>query len=308
MKEKLIIIGGPTGVGKTDISLNLAKKIKGEIISADSMQVYTGMDIGSDKIGIERRKDVPHHMLDVVSPLESFTVSDYKDLGEKAIKDIYGKGHIPIMVGGTGLYIDSIIKNLSFASSKRDLEYRKHLEDLAKDKGNSFVHDMLKKVDPQAAKKIHENNLKRVIRALEVYKTSGKPFSSFKDEITYKEDYDIYYYFLNKDREKLYEDINDRVDQMIKNGLIDEVKYLREKGLTKDYISMMGIGYKEVISYLDEEIDKEEMVLSIKQNSRNYAKRQLTWFRREKIAKELNKDILTDDEIINLIVNDISHK
>ena len=308
MKDKLIIIGGPTGVGKTDISLNLAKRVKGEIISADSMQIYKGMDIGSDKVLKDQRKDVPHHLLDVISPHKSFTVSDYKDLGEKAIKSIHKKGHIPIMVGGTGLYIDSIIKNLSFASSKRDLSYRKELEDLAKIKGNDFVHDMLKEVDKEASEKIHKNNLKRVIRALEVYKTSGKPFSSFKEEMSYKEKYDIYYYFLNKDRKKLYEDINSRVDEMISLGLIGEVKTLKDEGLTKDYTSMMGIGYKEVISYLDGDIDEDEMLYSIKKNSRNYAKRQLTWFRREKIAIELSKDILSDNEIIDKIINDIDIK
>lgn len=306
MKKKLIIIGGPTGVGKTNISISLAKEIDGEIISADSMQVYKYMDIGSDKAGEKERKEIPHHLLDVVSPMESFTVTNYKGLAEKKIKEIHEKGKIPILVGGTGLYIDSIIKNLSFASSKRDLNFRKELEDLAESKGNIYVHNMLKKVDPKAAESIHPNNLKRVIRALEVYKTTGKAFSSFKDDVKYNDSYDIYYYYLNRDRNELYRDINARVEEMIKGGLLEEVKGLKDMGLTKDHISMMGIGYKEVLSYLEKEIDKEEMLYLIKKNSRNYAKRQLTWFRREEIAKELSKDLLSDREIIDKIVEDIS--
>lgn len=304
MKNKLIIIGGPTGVGKTDISITIAKNVDGEIISADSMQVYKYMDIGSDKAGENERKEIPHHLLDVVSPLKSFTVTNYKDLAEKKIEEIHEKGKIPILVGGTGLYIDSVIKNLSFASGKRDLNFRKELEDLAKTKGNSHVHNMLKKVDPKAAQNIHENNLKRVIRALEVYKTTGKPFSSFKDDVKYNDKYNIYYYFLNKDRKELYKDINSRVEEMLKSGLIEEVKSLRKMGLTKNHTSMMGIGYKEVLSYLEGEIDEKEMIYLIKKNSRNYAKRQLTWFRREEIAKELNKELYTDQELIDKIMED----
>ncbi len=177
---------------------------------------------------------------------------------------------------------------------------------MAESKGNIYVHNMLKKVDPKAAESIHPNNLKRVIRALEVYKTTGKAFSSFKDDVKYNDSYDIYYYYLNRDRNELYRDINARVEEMIKGGLLEEVKSLKDMGLTKDHISMMGIGYKEVLSYLEKEIDKEEMLYLIKKNSRNYAKRQLTWFRREEIAKELSKDLLSDREIIDKIVDDIS--
>lgn len=297
----LIIIAGPTGVGKTEISLQLAERIHGEIVSCDSMQIYKGMDIGSAKADLEETRRVRHHMLDIVTPFDSFTVSNYKVLAEKAIDEILSRGKVPIMVGGTGLYIDAVIKDLSFTEGGNDEAYRNQLMVLAEEKGKSHVHKMLQEVDPVSAERIHPNNLKRVIRALEVYKVTGKPFSSFKDSTRVNPKYDIHYFYLNKDRESLYKGIDERVEKMLSMGLLEEVKKLKALGLTKDFVSMKGIGYKEFLSYLDEEMSLEEAVELVKMRSRNYAKRQLTWFRNHDIARELNKDQLTDEEILKIM-------
>lgn len=308
MKQKLIVIGGPTAVGKTELSIRLAKELNGEIISADSMQIYTYMDIGSAKITNEEMDGVRHHLIDVIEPDLPFSVADFKEHGDKAIKDILDRGKFPIIAGGTGLYINSLTCNMTFTEAEKDEEYRNFLEQLCEEKGNVYVHEILKDIDPISYKEIHANNRKRVIRALEVYKLTGKPFSSYNaGEDFYKSDYDIYYYVLTMNRDKLYEKINRRVDIMMEKGLLDECIKLKDMGYTSNMQSMQGIGYKEILYYLEGAISLEDAINMIKQGSRNYAKRQLTWFRRDKRCVFLDKDLLTDDEIINKILNDIKN-
>lgn len=305
--KKILVLAGPTAVGKTELSINLAKKLNGEIVSTDSMQIYRGMDIGSAKITKEEMQDVPHHMIDIVNPDESFSVSDYKIMAEKCIEDILRRGKLPILTGGTGLYINALTCNMDFTESEKDDEYRAYLDNLASEKGNEYIHEMLKDIDPISYKSIHANNRKRVIRALEVYKLTGKPFSSFNagDEL-YKSKYDVYYYVLNMDRERLYNRINKRVDIMYDKGLLDECIKLKDLGYTCSMQSMQGIGYKEVLMYLEGGITLEESIEKVKQGSRNYAKRQLTWFRKDPRAVFLNKDTMSDEEILNKIINDIT--
>lgn len=308
MKQKLLIIAGPTGVGKTELSIKLAKLLNGEVISADSMQIYKYMDIGSAKVTKDEMQGIKHHMIDVVLPSENFTVVDYKNMAEKEINNVIEQNKLPIIVGGTGLYINSLTCNMNFTEAESDIEYRKYLEDLAIEKGNEYVHNLLKEIDPISYEKIHANNLKRVIRALEVYKVSGKPFSSFNDlETFYKSKYDIYYYVLNMNRDKLYDRINIRVDKMFSDGLLQECKNLKELGYNTTMQSMQGIGYKEVLYYLDNKITLEEAREMIKQGSRNYAKRQLTWFRKDPRVKFINKDIYSEEAILNLIIKDIKN-
>ena len=306
MKQKLLVIGGPTAVGKTDLSIRIAKKLNGEIISADSMQIYKYMDIGSAKVTKEEMDGVKHHLIDVVNPDVPFSVADFKEHGDAALKDIISRGKFPIIAGGTGLYINSLTCNMTFTEAEKDEEYRKYLEDLANEKGNEYIHEMLKECDPISYKEIHANNRKRVIRALEVFKLTKKPFSSYNvGDDFYKSDYDIHYYVLTMDREKLYNRINKRVDIMMENGLLEECIKLKDMGYTSDMQSMQGIGYKEILYYLEGKISLDEAIDMIKQGSRNYAKRQLTWFRRDKRVIFLDKDILNDEEIINKVVNDI---
>ena len=306
MKQKLLVLGGPTAVGKTELSIKLAKELNGEIISADSMQIYKYMDIGSAKITEEEMNGVKHHLIDVIDPDIPFSVADFKEYGEKAIDEILSRGKFPIIAGGTGLYINSLTCNMTFTEAEKDEEYRAYLEGLCEEKGNEYVHNMLKDIDPISYKEIHANNRKRVIRALEVYKLTGKPFSSFNaGEDFYNSKYDVYYYVLTMNREKLYERINRRVDIMMENGLLDECIKLKEMGYTSDMQSMQGIGYKEILYYLEGKISLEDAVNMIKQGSRNYAKRQLTWFRRDKRCIFLDKDLLTDEEILCKVLDDI---
>lgn len=307
MKNKLIVISGPTGVGKTSLSIKLAQKINGEIISADSMQIYKLMDIGSAKIKTEEMEGVKHHLIDIINPDEEFSVSDFKVRAEQAIEDILNRGKVPIIAGGTGLYIDSIICNLSFTEGNKDLEYRVYLEGLAKEKGNIYVHSLLKDIDKISYEKIHPNNLKRVIRALEVYKLTGKPFSSYDDrDKIFDIPYNLYYYVLSMDRDKLYEKINKRVDEMVEVGLIQEVEHLKSLGYSSEMQSMQGIGYKEILYYLEGKISLEEAIEMIKKGSRNYAKRQLTWFRKDPRVKYLNKDLLSENQLLENILKDIN--
>ncbi len=302
MNNKLVIIGGPTGVGKTEISLRLAEVLQGEIVSCDSMQIYTQMDIGSAKATNQERKRIPHHMVDVVTPFDDFTVTDYKEMAERAIDDILRRGKIPIMVGGTGLYIDAVILDLSFTDGGQDLGFREEMTAYAQNNGNLALHEKLKENDPEAANNIHPNNVKRVIRALEVFKLTGKPFSSFKDSGKLNPKYDPYYFYLSKDRSALYESINDRVEKMMDAGLLDEIKNLANQGLNQSYMSMQGIGYKEMLSYIQGDLTLDEAKELVKKRSRNYAKRQLTWFRHHPYAKEISKDSFSDDEIIDHIL------
>ncbi|MGL4761917.1 MAG: tRNA (adenosine(37)-N6)-dimethylallyltransferase MiaA [Sarcina sp.] len=308
MNNKILVIAGPTAVGKTDISIQLAKRLNGEIISTDSMQIYKHMDIGSAKISKEEMDGVVHHLIDFIDPANEFSVSEFQTLAKEAIDDIISRGKLPILAGGTGLYINSIICTMNFAEGEKDETYRNQLEDLALEKGNDFVHSLLKEIDLDSYNSIHPNNVKRVIRALEVYKQSGKPFSAFKEENNmYKCDYDVFYYVLNMDREKLYSRINLRVDIMMEKGLVEEVKMLSNMGLTYENQSMKGIGYKEVLAYINNEIDLDTAIDMVKQGSRNYAKRQLTWFRKDPRAKIIDKDLFdSEEEIIEKIISEIN--
>lgn len=306
MNNKILVLAGPTAVGKTALSIELSKKLNGEVISTDSMQIYKGMDIGSAKISVDEMQGVKHHMIDIVQPDESFSVANFKTLAEPIIDELLEKNKLPILTGGTGLYINSLTCNMNFTEAAGDEKYREYLNELAIKNGDNYVHDMLKKIDIESYNSIHPNNRKRVIRALEVFKITGKPFSSFNSGSDfYKGKYDVHYYVLNMDREKLYNRINQRVDIMFEKGLVDECIKLKENGYNSLMQSMQGIGYKEVLLYLDNLISLEEAKDMVKQGSRNYAKRQLTWFRKDPRAKFLNKDTLSDKEIIEIIMNDL---
>lgn len=308
MKEKVLVLAGPTAVGKTELSIRLAQKLNGEIVSTDSMQIYKHMDIGSAKVSKEEMKDVPHHMIDVITPEVKFSVVDFKNMAEKNIDDILSRGKLPILTGGTGLYINALTCNMNFTEADKDEKYRVELEKLALEKGDAFIHNMLKEIDPISYTSIHPNNRKRVIRALEVYKVSGKPFSSYNIGMDlYEGRYDLYYYVLNMDRAKLYDRINKRVDIMMEKGLLEECIKLKEMGYNSSMQSMQGIGYKEILLYLEGSLSLDIAIDMIKQGSRNYAKRQLTWFKKDPRAIFLNKDELSDDNIIIKIVNDITN-
>ncbi|MFR1823408.1 MAG: tRNA (adenosine(37)-N6)-dimethylallyltransferase MiaA [Clostridium saudiense] len=306
MNNKILVLAGPTAVGKTALSIELAKKLNGEIISTDSMQIYKYMDIGSAKITTEEMDGIKHHMIDVTTPDKPFSVVDFKNMAQPIIDDLLSKDKLPILTGGTGLYINALTCNMNFTDATNDEAYRLELEELAKEHGDIYIHNMLKEIDPVSYESIHPNNRKRVIRALEVYKVTNKPFSSFNaGEDFYKSKYDVHYYVLNMDREKLYQRINKRVDIMFEKGLLNECIKLKENGYNSLMQAMQGIGYKEVLMYLENSISLEEATEMIKQGSRNYAKRQLTWFRKDPRAIFLNKDELSDEEIINIITNDI---
>ena len=306
MKQKLLVIGGPTAVGKTDLSIKLAKNLNGEIISADSMQIYKYMDIGSAKVTKDEMNGIKHYLIDAIEPDTPFSVADFKQLGEEALEKIICNGKFPIISGGTGLYINSLTCNMTFTEAEKDEGYREYLENLALEKGNEYIHEMLKDVDPISYKEIHANNRKRVIRALEVFKLTNKPFSSYNVGLDfYNSEYDVYYYVLTMNREKLYDRINKRVDLMMEKGLLNECIRLKEMGYNSDIQSMQGIGYKEILYYLEGKITLDKAIDMIKQGSRNYAKRQLTWFRRDKRCIFLDKDIMSDDEILDKVINDI---
>lgn len=291
MKKPLIILTGPTAVGKTDLSISLAKAVGGEIISADSMQVYKKMNIGTAKITKEEMDGVPHHLIDVLDPSEEFNVFLFKELAKKSMDEIYKRGHIPILTGGTGFYIQSVIYDIDFNEENGDKEYRKELEQLALLKGCEHLHNMLKEVDSKSADEIHANNVKRVIRALEYYKETGQKISEHNKEQREKASpYNFAYFVLNDLRENVYDRINQRVDIMVKNGLVEEVTQLVNEGYIRNLVSMQGLGYKEIIDALNGEITMDEAIYRIKLETRHFAKRQLTWFRREKDVIFLNKN------------------
>lgn len=290
-KKPLIVLTGPTAVGKTRLSISLAKAVDGEIISADSMQVYRNMDIGSAKIRPEEMQGVPHHLVDVLDPREEFHIVCFQKMAKTAMEEIYAKGKIPILVGGTGFYIQAITRDIDFTEAVQEDDYRRELEAMAESRGAETLHRMLEKVDPVSAKEIHANNVKRVIRALEFYHQNGNPISAHNQEQKeHKSPYNLAYFVLNAPREILYERIDQRVDEMLKEGLLKEVEALKAMGLKKGMVSMQGLGYKEILSYLEGECSLEEAVTVLKRDTRHFAKRQLTWFRREQDVIWVNKD------------------
>lgn len=302
LKKPLIILTGPTAVGKTDLSIQLAKAVNGEIISADSMQVYKEMNIGSAKIQPEEMKGVPHYLVDEIEPEEEFNVVRFQTMAKNAMKMIYQKGKIPVIVGGTGFYIQALLYDIDFTDTTEDFDYRRELEQLAQEKGNEFLHEMLRKVDPKAAQEIHENNRKRVIRALEYYRDTGKQISKHNEQQRQNESpYQFAYFVLNRDRRELYRRIDQRVDQMMKQGLLEEVKRLKERGCTSNMVSMKGLGYKELLDYLNGMNSLEEAVRIIKRDTRHFAKRQLTWFKREKEVDWIELDGKTEQQVLEEI-------
>ncbi len=281
-KPKVIVIGGPTASGKTALSIFLAKKINGEIISADSMQIYKDMNIGTAKPTVEEMDGIKHYLIDCVSPSVRYSVADFKKDATNAIEDILEKGKNPIIVGGTGLYIDSLIYGIDYNEMQVDLEYRAYLENLAEEKGLEYLYDLAKNIDEQAMSKISVNDKKRICRVLEVYKSTGKTKTELEKESRQKDvKYDFKVFAIDMERQILYDRINKRVDLMIEAGLIDEVNDLIKKYPDMP-TAMQGLGYKEVVQYFEKKCTKEEMIEKIKQESRRYAKRQLTWFRRNK--------------------------
>jgi len=309
-KKKLIVLTGPTAVGKTDLSIKLAKAIGGEIISADSIQVYKHFDIGSAKITPDEMQGIRHHLIDVLEPTEGFDVATFKKMAEEAMEGIYNRGNIPIVTGGTGFYIQALLYDIDFKETEDD-GYRKELEALYNEKGANYMWNMLKDIDPEAAASIHENNVKRVIRAIEYQHQNNRRISEHNQEERAKESpYNFAYIVLNCNRELLYERINKRVDIMMEGGLVDEVKELLHKyNLTSDMTSMQGIGYKEIVPYIKGESSLEDAEYILKRDTRHFAKRQLTWFKREKDVVWLDKDEhKTEKEQLDFILNILKEK
>lgn len=310
MDKSIVILTGPTAVGKTDISINLAKKINGEIISCDSIAVYKGMDIGSAKISKDEMGGIPHFLIDELNPDEDFSVFTFKQYATKYIDEIISRGHIPILTGGTGFYIQAVLYDIDFCKNEDDGVIRKELEQIYEEKGEDYLYEMLKEVDPEYAEIVHKNNVKRVIRAIEFFRQTGTKLSEHNsNEMQNVSPYNFAYFVLNDDRQNLYDRINKRVDIMVEQGLFAEVEGLCEKGYDKDLVSMQGIGYKEVLMYLDGEISKDEAIELIKKNTRHFAKRQLTWFRREKEVIMINKNEFDydEDKILEYMMKEIEH-
>lgn len=300
-KIPLVILTGPTAVGKTNLSIQLAKKMNMEIISADSMQIYKYMDVGSAKVIEDEMNGVKHYLIDEITPDYSFSVSEFQERANDYINQIVKKGKFPLVTGGTGLYLNSLIYNMDFAKSDADNELREMLRVELEENGIDYMYEKLKSLDEEAANRIHKNNTKRVIRAIEVC-MSGKKMSDFSNDLKLNEKYEPIIIVLNRDREHLYRRINKRVDIMISQGLEDEVKTLLNMGYSSDLVSMQGIGYKEIIKYLNDEYTYEEAIEIIKRDSRRYAKRQLTWFRRYENAKWFDLDNYNDEKIL---LNDV---
>ena len=307
----LIVLTGPTAAGKTKLSITLAKAVNGEILSADSMQVYRHMDIGSAKITPEEMQGVPHHMIDILDPWEPFNVFIFKQKCEECLTGIYERGHIPVVAGGTGFYIQALLKDIDFTENEENTEYRSYLEKLSQERGAEYLHGLLTQVDPASAEAIHTNNIKRTIRALEFYHLTGEPISAHNAKERQKNSaYRSCYFVLNDERERLYRQIDHRVDEMLKQGILDEVKTLRKMGCRRDMVSMQGLGYKELLAYLDGEYTYEEAVIRIKQNTRHFAKRQLTWFRREQEVIWINKQQFhhDDGQILEYVLTELAKK
>lgn len=290
-KQPMIILTGPTAVGKSALSIALAKKIGGAVISADSMQIYKYMDIGSAKISTEEMQGVRHYLIDELLPEEEFHVVRFTELAKQALEEIYRENKIPIIVGGTGFYIQALLYDIDFTEQECDEAYRAELAKLAEEKGAEYLHDMLRKVDAASAEAIHANNVKRVIRALEFYHLSGKKISEHNAQEKQKESpYNFAYFVLNDERARLYERIDKRVDGMLAEGLLEEVSRLKEMGCHRGMVSMQGLGYKEMLDYLDGKLTLEEAIYILKRETRHFAKRQITWFKRERDVIWLNKN------------------
>lgn len=306
MKPPLIVLAGPTASGKTGLSVKLAEKIKGSVISADSMQVYRHMDIGSAKIRPEEMKGIPHYLIDELMPEEEFNIVLFQKLAKKYLAEIYANERIPILTGGTGFYIQSVLYNIDFSKESTSESLRLELEAFADANGAAALHEKLALIDPASAEAIHPNNRKRVIRALEFYKQNGYPISEHNETERQKDSpYQSALFVLTDDRKLLYEQIDRRVDLMMKNGLLEEVLALKEMGCHRGMISMQGLGYKELLAYLEGEISLEEAVYRIKRDTRHFAKRQLTWFKREKNVIWLDKGLFDHDDsrILNYMIS-----
>ena len=305
--KPLIILTGQTAVGKTELSISLAKAIGGEVISADSMQVYKYMNIGTAKIRQEEMDGVPHHLIDILEPDVAFNVAMFKELAKKAADEIYERGHIPIVVGGTGFYIQALLYDIDFSEEDSDQHIRSELEQLAAQKGSEYLHDLLREVDPESADQIHHHNVKRVIRALEYYRMHGEKISIHNERERQKQSpYQFLYFVLTHDRQVLYERIERRIDKMIQEGLVEEVDNLLKMGYNRNLVSMQGLGYKEIVPYLMGECTLDEAVYVLKRDTRHFAKRQLTWFRRERDVRWLDKtQFASEKEILDEIQNTI---
>lgn len=311
MKNPMIALTGPTAVGKTKLSLALAEAIDGEIISADSMQVYRHMDIGSAKISKAQMRGIPHHMIDILEPWESFNVVIFQEMCEECLAGIYGRGHIPIVTGGTGFYIQALLRKIDFTENEEDNSYREALERMAQEQGAAVLHGLLMEVDPDSARAIHANNIRRTIRALEYYHMTGEPISRHNEAEKKKESaYDFCYFVLNDERARLYEGIERRVDEMLKQGLVDEVRKLQRMGCHRGMVSMQGLGYKEILAFLEGETTYGQAVEILKRDTRHFAKRQLTWFRREQDVVWVDKPQFGYDEekILSYLLKVIDEK
>ena len=281
MKKPLIVLTGPTAVGKTALSIALAKQLGCEIISADSMQIYKYMDIGSAKIMPQEMEGVPHYLVDVLKPEEEFHVVRFQQMAKEAMEQIYAHGNIPLLVGGTGFYIQAVTRDIDFTEGEEDRVYRSSLEEIAKTKGPEILHQRLQEIDPPSAASIHANNVKRVIRALEFYHLNGYPISRHNQQESEKESpYNLAYFVLNDERSHLYERIDKRVDLMMESGLVEEVCRLKAMGYDRSMVSMQGLGYKELLAWMDGEFSLDEAVRILKRDTRHFAKRQITWFKR----------------------------
>ena len=304
MKQPLIVLTGPTAAGKTALSIKLAQAVGGEIISADSMQVYRHMDIGSAKVTREEMEGVPHYLIDVLDPREPFNVVTFQHMAREALEEICSHGHIPVIAGGTGFYIQALLYDIDFKENDDQSPIRRELEALAQREGErapQILHAMLREVDPQSSLQIHPHNIKRVIRAIEYYRQTGEPISLHNEKERQKESpYNFLYYVLNTDRNRLYRRIDRRVDLMMEQGLVEEVKRLKEMGCHRGLTSMQGLGYKEILDYLDGTCTLEEAVYILKRDTRHFAKRQLTWFKRERDVRFLNLPDFGDDRSLVL--------
>ena len=311
MKRPMIILAGPTAVGKTAASIRLAKAVGGEIISADSMQVYRHMDIGSAKIRPEEMEGVPHYLVDVLEPEEDFNVVRFQQMAKAAAEEIYARGRIPIAAGGTGFYIQALLYDIDFTENDGDYSFRRKLEKTAEEKGGEYLHALLQEADPEAALQIHPHNIKRMIRALEFHHQTGGKISEHNETEREKESpYNFAYFVLTDDRSRLYDRIDRRVDLMMEEGLLDEVRFLKERGVRRDSTAMQGLGYKELYAFLDGEYPLEEAVRIIKRDTRHFAKRQLTWFKRERDVIWADKSVIgqDDDAVIDFILKELKNR